>query len=226
MTKKVIICGFVFFLIGLFSLWKIGSWIDDKNQNKIITQPTQEASKAEVFANSKREMLKTFNNSFVFPIEEEEEDKIIVIDKKKSISEYAQEISQVLKIMEKERVNELEVFVKIIDYPEKNSKEDILALGKSQSIFEHIANSFQNINPPQDALDIHQNIATSAQKLSDNLYFMGRTIIHPQQALDSAWQYPKNLENFYSELINLNNYFQNKNFVFDEKDKINIKVSL
>lgn len=226
MTKKVIICGFVFFLIGLFSLWKIGSWIDNKNQNKIITQPTQEASKAEVFANSKREMLKTFNNSFVFPIEEEEEDKIIVIDKKKSISEYAQEISQVLKIMEKERVNELEVFVKIIDYPEKNSKEDILALGKSQSIFEHIANSFQNINPPQDALDIHQNIATSAQKLSDNLYFMGRTIIHPQQALDSAWQYPKNLENFYSELINLNNYFQNKNFVFDEKDKINIKVSL
>ena len=223
MIKKAVIYTLVTLFIVSTIFWKIGGYVEKNSKGtQIIT--IREPSKAEIFAESKRGILKISNNNLFFDLEEEQE--IVMADKKKSIAEYAQEISLALKIMEKERSNELDTFVKIINNQGKNSKKEILALEDSLLIFDNLIESLKEINPPEDALDIHREIIFYAEKVADNLYYMGRVIIYPQQALDSAWRYPRDLEYFYASLIALNNYFEEKNFIFAEKDIIKINAKL
>jgi len=117
MTKKAVIYTLVTLFIVSTIFWKIGGYVEKNSKGtQIIT--IREPSKAEVFAESKRGILKISNNNLFFDLEEEQE--IVMADKKKSIAEYAQEISLALKIMEKERSNELDTFVKIINNQGKN----------------------------------------------------------------------------------------------------------
>ena len=87
-----------------------------------------------------------------------------------------------------------------------------------------VVKALKEIGVPASAGEIHLSILNSLFKVSQLVFMMEQAPQEPLLALESAREHEYALLDVYRSLKELNNYFRERNIIFEKEEGVDIKI--
>jgi hypothetical protein len=136
-----------------------------------------------------------------------------------TLEAYALNMTDIIKPLGNEKINEVEIMLRAIDFQSDTEAQKIL---QTKEVYDEIISKLSKVKVPTEVARLHLKMVNSLRDMSFLSGNMVDVLRNPIAGLKSAefFQQEKNI--FYTSIVEINSYLGRKGVKFDEDKKVNI----